>query len=180
MKLSSRDLGVLKDIQNYSRIERYHGMLPAKLADVYDEGVIARLVDLELIEEGAILTKCGSNPSGYRLTDDGKAALSDSGFCARDSRWAKLTASEHPDVDSLDEGTLDVLADLYHLSRLRRSGGLVRKEFLEDYDNSSLSALYDLGLVYWVKLKGKKVESGKGYMISDKAIRMLKLVGEID
>lgn len=180
MTLTSRELGILKDIQNYSRIERYHGMLPARLADVYDEGAVETLIELGLIEEGAILTKCGSNPSGYRLTDEGWLALSECGCNTRDSRWAKLAASEHPDVDSLDEGTLDILADLYHLSRLRRSGGLVRKELLEGYDRSSLSALYDLGLVYWVKLKGKKVESGKGYMISDKAIRLLKLVGEIE
>ncbi|WP_018123453.1 hypothetical protein [Desulfovibrio oxyclinae] len=180
MALTDTDIGILRDIQNYARIERYLGMLPAKLASVYSEGALEGLMEAGLVDEGTIFTNCGSNPSGYRLTDEGRAALFNEGGQDAGKRWRKLTEAKHPDAEMLDAETLDVLVDIYHLSKLRRSGGLVRKELLEDYERASLSALYDLGLIFWVKLKGRGVESGKGYIISDRAVRLLKLVGEID
>lgn len=180
MALNDAELGVLKDIQNYSRIERYLGMLPAKLTVVYQDGLLQNLIDLGLVEEGVILTSCGANPSGFRLTDEGRQTLFESGCRSPKDRWERLAASQHPDVDALDADTLDVLVDLYHLSKLRRFGGVVPVDFLEGYSRASFSALYDLGLIYWVKLKGKDVQRSKGYILSDKAVRLLRMAGEID
>lgn len=177
MKFAERHLQVLQDIYRYSRIERYHGMLPQRLTYAYDDGVLPELMEMGLVEEGVILTRCGSNPIGFRLSEKGKQDLKDNGIDLLNVEWERFRQDESVDLDGLSEEDLDVLMDIYYLTKTKKYNGIAPRHLLEDYGRPRLEFLYDAGLILYIKLKGKNVQREKGYVLSERATTLLRRSG---
>jgi len=177
MVLSERHVQTLKDIHRYSRIKRFHGLMPRKQTLLYEEGVVDVLVEAGLVEEGVIQTRCGSNPLGYRLSEKGREDLKRLGADCSTREWRVLCEEGSALLDDLEEGDIDMLMDIHHLSQLKRFDGMAPKFIMEKYCSSQLKALYDLGYILYIKLKGPEVTCDKGYVLSEKAQKLLRHVG---
>lgn len=177
MILTDRHIQILKDVSHYSKIQRYHGLMPRKEALLYDEDLLEGLVENGLVEEGVIEKSCGSNPVGYRLSEKGKSDLKSVGIDFTSDEWKVLQSDSHVHLDDLEEDDIQVLVDMYHLTRLKRFDGMAPKFIMEHYSSSQLKALYDLGYILYIKLKGAEISCEKGYVLSEKAHRLLRQVG---
>lgn len=177
MILTREHIQLLKHVQAYSNVKRYHGMLPEREALAYDSKMLDHLKECGLLEEGTILTSCGSNPRGYRLAKNARKELNSLGIDFADRAWEKVRNDDEVTLDQLDKEHIDLLRDIYHLSKVTRFCGVAPKDMLRDYDNTVLYMLYDMGYVYHIKLKGKNVRHGDGYVLSDKAQRLLLQYG---
>ncbi len=177
MLLTERHVQILKDIQHYSKIKRYHGLMPRKLTLVYDEGVLESLLESGLVEEGVILTTCGSNPVGYKLSEKGRDDLRNLGIDFTTDAWKVLKSDNCVSMDDLEESDIEVLMDIFHLTQLKRYDGIAPKFILENYNRNQLKALYDLGYILYIKLKGAEIDCEKGYVLSEKAHKLLRQVG---
>jgi hypothetical protein len=172
--LTENHIQIIKHVHAYAKIKRYHGMLPKRDADIYDQDALDYLIDAGFVEEGVFLTTCGANPKGYRLAPDAISELESLGIDVRNEDWEALREHDWVAVDKLDERHIDALVDVYHFSKIKKFNGFAPKEVLEDYDKEIFKFLYDMGYVFHIKLKGAKVKYEKGYVLSDKARRVLK------
>lgn len=177
MILTEKHVQILRDIHHYAKIKRYHGLMPRKLTLFYDEGLLESLLESGLVKEGIIQTTCGSNPEGYRLSKKGKCDLKELGIDLRTDEWKVLQSDSVVHLDDLEEGDIEVLMDIYHLTQLKHYGGMAPQYIMENYSSSQLKALYDLGYILYIKLKGAEISSEKGYVLSEKAHKLLRQVG---
>lgn len=173
MILTERHLQILKHIQAYANIKRYHGMLPERETVAYDDKVLDYLKECGLVEEGTIITSCGSNPKGYRLAEGARGELEALGIDFTDKGWEKVRNDDNVALDQLDKEHIELLRDVYHLCKVSRFCGVAPCGLLEEYDRTVLRMLYDMGYIFHIKLKGKNVRHGNGYVLSDKAMRLL-------
>ncbi|MBU1248096.1 MAG: hypothetical protein KKB70_05320 [Proteobacteria bacterium] len=174
MVLTERHIQILKHVHAYVGIKRYHGLLPMKDAGIYEAEALEYLHEEGLIEEGVILTTCGSNPKGYRLSKHALEELEKLGIDFRNEDWEALRGHNWVAADELDADHIDALLDIYHFSKIKKFNGIAPKEVLSDYDKITFNILYDMGYIFHIKLKGANVKYEKGYVLSDKARRMLK------
>lgn len=174
MILTEKHIQILKDIHMFSRIKRYHGMLPQKDAVIYDENAMDYLMDEGLVEEGCIFTTCGNNPKGYRLSDTARDDLKELGVSLSGQEFENLEEADFIATDHLTKDHLDVLMDIQHLTQINKFHGIAPRHVMDEYDKALLKDLYDSGYVFHIKLKGKKVKYEKGLVLSDKAQRMLQ------
>lgn len=178
MLLTEKHVQILKHVHAYSKIKRYHGMLPQRDSSIYEEEILDYLLDAGLIDEGVILTTCGSNPKGYRLSKSAIKELEDLGIDIRNEDWEALRGHNWVADDLLDEEHIDALVDIYHFSKVKKYNGIAPREALADYDKTIFKILYDMGYVFHIKLKGSNVKYQKGYVLSDKARKVLKQLEE--
>ena len=75
MLLTTRHVQILKDIDRFSGIQRYHGLLPEKHAMLYDDEVLSDLLEQNLVEERTVIARCGRMMKGYRLTENAREDL---------------------------------------------------------------------------------------------------------
>ena len=174
MILTERHIQILKDINMFSRIKRYHGMLPVKDAAIYDEDVLQYLLDEGLVEEGVVFTTCGSNPKGYRIADEARARLREKGVDFVNNDWEKVKGNDFITLDQLEKEHVELLVDIYHFSKISKYCGIAPRSVLADYDKNVLKYLYDAGYIFHIKVKGVDVKHAKGYVLSEKAIRILR------
>jgi hypothetical protein len=177
MILTEQHIQILKHIHAYTNVKRYHGMLPEREALAYDDNVLEYLKECGVVEEGIIITSCGSNPKGFRLAEGARHELESLGIDFTDKGWEKVRNDDYVALDQLDKEHIELLRDIYHLSKVSRFCGVAPCEMLEDYERTLLRMLYDMGYVFHIKLKGKNVRHGDGYVLSDKAMRLLRQSG---
>lgn len=174
--LTAKHVQVLKDISRFSGIRRYHGMLPEKHALLYEAGVLDYLEECNLVEIGTVIAQCGAHMSGYRLTEGARRDLKLMGVELEGETEPQELSTEDED-GCLTNGQIEILADVYHFSRVSRFGGITPKEMLDDYDKKDIKVLYELGYILYIKLKGKAVKHGKGYILTDRSLRLLRRLG---
>jgi hypothetical protein len=157
--LTEKHIQLLKDINRYSRIKRYHGLLPRKECFMFDDAVLESLQENGIVEEGVIFTRCGSNPTGYRIAEHAKEELKKLGvdFSDHGGDWDKVKEEEVVTLDQLEKEHIDALMD--------------------DYDKAVIDYLYDAGYIFQIKVKGKNVKYEKGFVLSDKSVKILKQLG---
>lgn len=177
MQISDRHLQILKHIHAFANIKSYHGLLPKKDALIYADEDIDFLKDGGFVEEGVIITTCGSNPKGYRLAEGARTELKKHGVDIKNNHWELIKDERNVARDLLDKEHVDALLDVYHFSKVKKYYGIAPKRVLEDYDKELLNYLYDSGYVFHIKLKGANVKYQSGYVLSDKARRVLKQLG---
>lgn len=177
MILTEKHIQVLKDINRYARIKRYHGLLPKRECFVYEDAILESLQENGIVEEGVIFTSCGSNPTGYRIAEQAREDLRRLGVDLNSEDWDRAKDEESVTLDQLEQDHVDTLVDIYHFSRINKFGGMAPKAVLEDYDRGVVEYLYDAGYIYQIKVKGKNVRYEKGYVLSDKAFKILKHLG---
>lgn len=170
MQPNQEHLKILKDIFLFSKVHRYHGMLPRKLALFYDEAAIDELLLAEFIERVHFKYPCGSNTMLLRLTPAGLAAL-------HASQEPTETLPDDIALDELTPAQWDLLSDVYHLSQLRRHGGIMPLEKVEDdkMDPKIINELYARGFLIRVKAEMGSGKKRKGFILSNKGLRHLNL-----
>ncbi|MCM0754250.1 hypothetical protein M7784_03190 [Desulfovibrio aminophilus] len=177
MILTEKHIQLLKDIERFSRIKRYHGLLPRKECFMFDDAILESLQENGIVEEGVIFTRCGSNPTGYRIAEHAKEELKKLGVDFSERDWDKVKQEEDVALDQLEKEHLDALVDVYHFSKTSKFGGMAPKDIMDDYDKAVIDYLYDAGYIFQIKVKGKSVKYEKGYVLSDKSMRILKQLG---
>ena len=177
-KLAPKHIQVLKDIRRFAQIGRYHGMLPEKHALMYEQGVLDFLEELNLIEIGTVIAQCGAHMTGYRLTEGSRRDLKAMGV-ELDAETAPRERSTEDEDGCLTSDQIEILADLFHISRVKKFGGITPKEMLDEYDKKDVKVLYELGYILYIKLKGKAVKHGKGYILTDQSLRLLRRLGKV-
>ena len=175
--LSQKHLQALKDIYKFSGIRRYHGMLPEKHALLYDQDVLGFLEENDLIEEGTVIARCGSKMTGFRLTDNARRDLKAMGVELDSSEPEPQELPTEDEDGCLTREQIDILADLYHFSRIKKFNGITPKKEIEDYDKRDIKLLYELGYILYIQLKGRAVRHAKGYILTEQAMRLLRRLG---
>ncbi len=174
MILTEHHLQILKHVHAYSSIKRFHGMLPRRDANMYEDVALSYLLEAGLIEESVIITACGSNPKGYRLAKGAIKDLGKLGIDFKNHDWEVLREHNWVALDELEEVHIDALLDIYHFSKIKKFNGIAPKDALDDYERRIFSFLYDMGYLFHIKLKSSKGDDKKGYVLSGKARRVLK------
>lgn len=169
---SDKHLEILKDLHNFSRLKRYHGLLPHKETLFYDPDVFQELRDNALVEKGIIFTSCGSTLKGYRLADGVRERLRESGVDLTSP--SKNSEALEEVKDFLEPEHIDILVDVYHLSQTHKYGGIAPKEMLSEHEKKMVKMLYDSGYIFYIKLKGAEVKHRKGYILSRRGACLLR------
>ncbi|WP_432736222.1 hypothetical protein [Maridesulfovibrio sp. FT414] len=171
---------LLKHIKSYSRIQRYHGMLPGREAVFYDQFLLDELLAAGLIEKGSVCTSCGNTLVGYRLSKKAESEFEKKGIGANDSDWENICCVDMEIDQYLDRVHVKALIDIYHLTRVSFFGGLAPKGMLASgYAETVLNVLLDVGFIYKISLKGPTIKYENGFVLSDKASRMLQQAGYV-
>ncbi|HPE37774.1 MAG TPA: hypothetical protein PK625_11510, partial [Spirochaetales bacterium] len=107
MILTQEHVQILREIAGFATIKRYHGMLPGKHAVLYDEEVLAALVDQGLVEEGVLFSQCGASSKGYRLSAQARDRLRELGLEFDHGDWEKISAVDFVSQDGLGREHID-------------------------------------------------------------------------
>lgn len=177
MLLNTKHMQVLKDIHQFSRLSRYHGMLPQKHAYLYDDDVLTHLKHENLVERGTVIAPCGNHFKGFKLTENAKRDLKANGLDLDSEVQQKIDAMPEPSEHGLTAELLEILTDVYHLSKVKRFCSIAPKHELVEYDKKDLKFLYEAGYLFYIKLKGSSVKYRKGYVLSEQGRRVLKTLG---
>lgn len=178
--VTPKALEVLRDVYSFSKIKRYHGLLPETESAVYDEGTIQNLVLAGLLEEGIIFTTCGSKLRGWRLTGQSQKLLEETGVDFNRINWENIRQTPSIDEDGLEKEHFDVLLDIYHMTKVKVFSYVAPKDLLEPFGRNMLKFLYDAGYLLYIKIKGSDVKRQKGYILTDRATGILKKAGLIN
>lgn len=180
MILLEKHMQLLQHVKSYAGIERYHGLLPKREAVLYSPELINELISAGLIEEGSICTSCGNNLVGYRLSKKAEIEFEKKGIDVKDAAW-ELICGVDVEIDQyLDKVHVRALMDIYYLSRVSIFGGIAPRLVLAgSYSADILSILLDVGFVYRISLKGPTIRYENGFVLSDKASRMLQQAGYV-
>ncbi len=176
MQLDKQHQEILQDIASFASIERYRGMLPAKLALCYDAHKIDELVHAGLVERMQISYACGQESVLLKLTEQGDQALD---RLRRSETVAPPTLPRRKDkplprdCGDLSPERLRILSDIQHFTGIHRFGGLMPQSEAENYAPQDLNELYAQGFVIRVKVELGTGEKRKGYILSDKGLRCL-------
>ncbi|WP_319759938.1 hypothetical protein [Maridesulfovibrio sp.] len=180
MFLSERHLQFLKHVRSYSKIERYHGLLPKRETHLYENELVDELLDAGLVDEGSICTSCGNNLNGYRLSGKAEKELDNLGEEVKDQNWETLC---HIDVELdkiLDKVHIRALIDIYYLSKISIFRGIAPKSvLLESFSENILNVLLDVGYINKISIKGPAILYENGFVMADRASRMLKQAGYV-
>lgn len=178
MQLLEMHKEILQDIASFSSIERYRGMMPAKLALCFDEGRIDELVESGLIERIEISYACGQEATLLKLTEEGEQTLTalaegDTETLARLRRKVEPEPPPHECVH-LSKDQMQIISDVYHFSKISRFGGLMPQDEIAYYDQRAVNELFAQGFVIRVKAELGSGAKRKGLILSDKGLRCLR------
>lgn len=177
MDLSRETIQVLKEIQSFSTVKRYHGMMPEKQAMLYEDDVLEHLRSNGLVEEGVIFSKCGLSSRGYRVADQARALLKEYGLDLETDDWEALGRFGFISQEGLEPEHLDILRDMDRLTRVKVFGGLVPKHVMDEFDKQRVKTLYEGGYIFYIKIKGPEVKYTKGYILSEKGTYLVRHLG---
>ncbi len=180
MVLNERHMQLLKHVKSYAAIKRYHGLLPKREAVFYETELVDELLEAGLIEVGSVCTSCGNHMEGYRLSRKAEAEFEKKGIDIRDSDWERIICVDI-DIDKyLDRVHVKALMDIYYLTRVSMFGGIAPTDVLAgSYTEDVFSVLLDVGFIYRISLKGPTIRYENGFVLSDKASRMLQQAGHV-
>ena len=156
MGLSDKQRAILRAVAAFDTIERYHGLLPKRLALLYDGADLARLEGSGLLERVKLHHACGRDAKGWRLTEAGRRLL------------PPAPGSDHP---TLAPEHLRLLRDVYHASRISLNRGMMPRKLAKAYDADDLRDLYEHGYLLRIRISGQV--TAKGWLVSNKGLSAL-------
>ena len=177
MDLSHETIQVLKEIQSFATVKRYHGMMPEKQAVLYEREVLEYLQANDLVEEGVIFSKCGLSTRGYRVSDHARALLREYGLDLESDGWETISRFGFISQEGLEPEHLDILRDMDRITRVKVFGGLVPKHVMDEFDKRRVKTLYEGGYIFYIKIKGADVKYTKGYILSEKGGYLVRHLG---
>lgn len=71
MDLNENQLSFLNTVQQFSRFQRYHGMMPKRLAQACNEQDVRQVFSAGYVALGSIKPQFGQEVEGLYLTDKG-------------------------------------------------------------------------------------------------------------
>ncbi len=180
MVLTERHMLLLKHIRSYSKIDRYHGLLPKRETYLYDPELISELLKSGLIDEGSICTSCGNNLEGYRVSRKVEKEFDRFGEEIKDKDWETFCGIDIEINEILDKVHVRALIDVFHLSRISLFRGIAPKSIMqESFTADILNVLLDVGYINKISLKGPAILYESGFVLTDRASRMLKQAGYV-
>ncbi len=180
MILNERHIQLLKHVKSYSKIQRYHGLLPKRETFLYDPELIGELLDAGLIDEGCICVACGNNLEGYRISRKAEKEFDRLGMAVRDQDWETFCGINVEVNEILDKVHIRALIDIFHFSRISLFRGIAPKRLLQEaFTEDILNVLLDVGYINKISLKGPTISYESGFVLADRASRMLKQAGYV-
>ncbi|WP_419779663.1 hypothetical protein [Maridesulfovibrio sp.] len=180
MVLNERHMQLLKHVRSYSKIERYHGLLPKRETYLYDKGLIDKLLEAGLIDEGSICTACGNNLVGYRISRMAEKEFDRLDMDVKDNDWETFCGIDVEINEILDKVHIKALIDIFHLSRISLFRGIAPRCILQEaFTEDILNVLLDVGYINKISLKGPAILYENGFVLADRASRMLKQAGYV-
>lgn len=188
MQFDQQHFKILKDINAFSGIKRYRGMLPAKLAIFHDASKVEELVDEECVERIVITFACGSERVMLKLTERGHDLLEEllpiyeeaveevdmEAACPGQEEETPVVEVKRVPASNLSKSQCILLSDVYHYSKIHSFGGLMPSDILETYSPKDISSLSGNGYLIHVKAEVGKGKKRKGVILADKALRLLQ------
>ncbi|GAB6036062.1 hypothetical protein JCM15519_06210 [Fundidesulfovibrio butyratiphilus] len=159
-QLSETEHAILLVAWDFSKVQRYLGIVPERHLLCFDTRDLVRLVDEGLLIR--IKLKAFSQKiKGYRITDDGLRQVGD---CRQDC--------DEPGPLAHLEG---LLVDVYCVSRLSWNDGVAPKDVIVKRHKSKLRLeAYTRGLIAKVKVQTKGKDSEKGYILTNAGYAFLR------
>lgn len=173
MQLSTELNQLLTDIEAFSSIKRYRGMLPSKHALLFHPDSIKELIEAGLIERLVVSFACGAENTLLRLTPSGREALQQQHGAPKEpsqSYDADPTTISHEDLTS---DQFEILQDIHHYTMIKRYGGIMPNEEVKNYDTKAINELFCHGLIIRVKVETHEQKKRKGVILSEKGFRYL-------
>ncbi len=171
MELTLRHLRILKDIAAFSRVKRYRGMLPGKLALCYDQSLIDELLAAGLISRLQASYSCGSETMLLKLSTQGEQLLHDLALPGQADESS--CAEDALPVDITPEQRL-LLNDIFHFSQISRFGGMMPNTEIDAYAPRDVNTLFAKGYIVRVKSESGSGVGLKGLILSDRGIAALR------
>lgn len=180
MVLNERHIQLLKHVRSYSKIERYHGLLPKRETYLYDQELIAELLEAGLINEGSICASCGNNLEGYSISRKAEKEFDRLHMDIKDHDWEAFCGIDVEINEILDKVHVRALIDIFHLSRISLYRGIAPRSVLQAaFTEDILNVLLDVGYINKISLKGPAILYENGFVLADRASRMLKQAGYV-
>lgn len=177
MHIENQHFEILNDIAKFADVERYRGMLPAKLALCYDTRKVEELIEANLVERVFISFSCGQESQLLKLTEQGRTALEDlcdpGGEDPAQPRGKKILIQPKPECAELTPEQMQIMSDILHYSKIHRFGGLMPHTETTVYPPRDLNILFARGFVIRVKAELGSGKKRKGLILSDKGLRCL-------
>ncbi len=173
MQLTTELNQLLLDIDAFSAIKRYRGMLPSRHALLFHPDSIKKLIDAGLIERLVVSFACGAENTLLRLTPAGRALLQEEQ--AGQSDPMDFSQQDTTDVcyTELTSEQFEILQDIHHYTMIKRYGGIMPNEEVKNYDTRTFNELFCNGLIIRVKVENRAQKKRKGVILSEKGFRYL-------
>lgn len=177
MHVSDNQYYILKDVHVISRLGGSSGCLPHKDALIYDRQELMELLEGDYVKEVTLMKPCGGEIRGLKLTRRGEWLLR-----KLEAKYA-VDKTEPCDVESagqvcLGPDLVDILRDMYHFCRLKKSGGIFPHKEAESYLQDDLEFLYLNGYIFKIQLGAKPGKREKGFVLSNKGEAVVRTAEE--
>lgn len=168
MRMTENQFYILKDIHMLSKIGGKGGCLPLKDALIYNPDELRGLQKNDYVKAVTLMMPCGGEVRGFTLTRTGEWALRKLEARYRlDSLDAAIQF--HAERHCLTPDQVDILRDIHHFCRLRKSGGIFpRKEAEAACRGDDLEFLYLQGYILKIQSSDASGKKEKGYILSNK------------
>jgi hypothetical protein len=174
MHISENQYYILKDVYVISRLGG-SGCLPQKDALIYSRQELSELLEEDYVNEVTLVKPCGGEIRGLKLTRRGEWLLR-----KLEAKYAVDMAKPgvSGSVVCLDPDLMDILWDIYHFCRLKRSGGLFPRKEAESYSQDDLEYLYLHGYILKIQMGTKSGKKEKGFVLSNKGEQVVRTTDE--
>ncbi len=168
MQVTENQFYMLKDIHVLTKVGAKGGCLPLKDALIYDPKELRGLQDNDYVKAVTLMMPCGGEVRGFKLTRKGEWTLRKLEAKYRlDSLDAAIQL--HAERHCLTPDQVDILRDIYHFCRLRKSGGIFpRKEAEAACRADDLEFLYLHGYILKIQSGDSSGKKEKGFILSNK------------
>ncbi|MFZ5813323.1 MAG: hypothetical protein ACOY4F_14895 [Thermodesulfobacteriota bacterium] len=164
MELTTAQRGIVRAAAEFLNVERYQGAMPRRHTFLYDEKDVKELVRNDYLEWIKLTFSCGKGLKGLRLTDAGRRAL-------------EKPVDPRSGPEDLEPEHLDILNDVFHLSKTVRYRGMMPEKKARFYSADDVEDLFARGYLLRVRVKWGEGKKAKGYMVSAKGLRVLREAG---
>jgi hypothetical protein len=175
MIVDAAHIAILRDVAAFSKVKRYRGMMPTRLALYQEQAKVDDLVEAGLIERINATMSCGSEHVLLKLTRQGFDTLKELEAAQDAAQDGPAEPEAAGSERRLSEEQEEILNDIYHFSKIKRFGGMTSPDLLADYDVKNVNNLFARGFVIRVKADLGSGRKRKGFILSEKGLAYLGL-----
>lgn len=177
MHVTERQYYMLKDIHIMTKVGSRGGCLPLKDALIYDPDELQALQDNGYVKAVTLMMPCGGEIRGFKLTHKGEWTLRKLEAKAKLDSFQAST-KELTERHCLTPDQVDILLDIYHLSKLSKSEGIFTRKEAEAYSADDLEFLYLHGYIMKIRVGGFSGKKEKGFILSNQGDALIRRIEE--